>query len=523
MKYALWTSDLFWRTVEEEQRAGKEASTTQAGDWYLFSPDTAPGLDTLYDRKRLPAGASASRPVDEPGWDASRPVQESQYAFSQQYWEYVRKGRALKCVKASLILREWARTVAQRGYPYMLAKDSINRKSNLSHYQTITNSNLCAEVTIPCRTREGRPDETEYSVCVLGAVNLDAHVKKDLSAPMGLEVDYIGLVEAAGVLVSNLNRVIDLNYNPTPECRRSNQRHRAIGIGVLGLADVFARLRLQYGSAGARHVDAAIHAAIYFGAMKQSCDLAAVHGPHESFAGSPASRGVLQPDLAVEAGDLAPNWAEQIEKYTGGVITVAMWADLRVAARKGVRNAYLTAIMPTATSANAAGVNECVEPFTTNLYARKTAAGEYTLLNAHLVADLRRLGLWNKATSAALLKSSGSVQQFDGADGRPNLPAEVRSLYRTAREIDQRALTLHAAARAPFISQSQSLNKYWTRIELPVVLRDLVLGWRLGNTTLCYYSHTQPGGGTMSVKATTTTTTAPVCRRDNPDCAACSV
>lgn len=305
------------------------------------------------------------------------------------------------------------------------------------------------------------------------------------------DFDFPGLIAAAGLEARALNRVIDIGYHPTPECRRSCQRHRPIGIGIMGLADVYARLSLDYGSPRAVALAQAIAACVYYGALTASAQLAEKEGPYESFPGSPTASGQLQPDLWVAAGDLRPGWEEAISDATGGLLGLADWAALRAAAARGVRNVYVTAYMPTATTSNIVGQNECFEPFTSNVYTRKTLAGEFLLINRHLQEDLIRSGLWSESLRRALLAHGGSVQ------GVPGVPPALQRRYRTARELHPSHLVRTVAAMAPFICQSASLNLFLDTPELPKILRFLVEGWRAGLKTGLYYVHTKPSAGTQ--------------------------
>ena len=346
----------------------------------------------------------------------------------------------------------------------------------------------CAEITIPCFHEEGRPGEAEYGTCNLAALPLASYLEDapDGGAPRVLWAE---LIAAARAAVRNLDSVIDINFYPVEACRRSNLKHRPVALGVMGLADVLARLRLAYGSPEALALDRALHAAIYYGAMAESAALGRERGSFETFEGSAAQRGLLQPDLWVGCGHLAPGWAAEVAAATGGALPAAAWDALRAECRLHLRNAYVTASMPTATSSQATGQNECFEPFTSNLYTRKTLAGEFALLNPHLLRELEALGLWDEEMRRALIAAAGSVQ------GIARIPEEVRGRYRTAREYDQRVITLHAKARNPFLSQSQSLNYYLGEPVLSEALTVLVKGWQEGLTTGSYYIHTQPAAG----------------------------
>ena len=474
LKYALWVNDMFMEAVAEELRVKAalargehvdEHTAATAGDWYLFSPDRAPGLHQVYGVE-----------------------------FRELYNSYVKEVRYERVVKASTVMAEWYKTVAQKGNPYILFKDHINRKSNLSHYRTITCSNLCAEITIPCFHEEGREDEAEYGTCNLGAVPLASFVlEADAAGPR--RMDWAALRHAAGVAIRNLDNVIDNNFYPVEACRRSNMKHRPVALGVIGLADAFAKLRIAYGSTAALALDRAIHATIYYGAMAASSALGKERGNFETFENSAAQRGLLQPDLWVECGHLEAGWADEVCAVTGGAISPADWRNLRESCRAHLRNAYVTADMPTATSSQTTGQNECFEPFTSNLYTRKTQAGEFIVLNAHLQQELADLGVWDDDMRRDLIAAAGSVQSIT------RVPGDIRRRYRTARELDQRLLTLHAKARNPFLSQSQSLNYYFKTPRLRDALAVVLMGWKEGLTTGCYYMHTQPAAGAIQTPA----------------------
>ncbi len=374
----------------------------------------------------------------------------------------------------------------------------------------------CAEITIPCFNEVGKP--AEYGTCNLAAVPLAAYVVPDARAENSgrVRIAWDSLIAAAGVAVRNLDNVIDVSFYPIEACRSSNLQHRPVAIGVMGLADVFAMFKYAYGSAEARALDRALHAAIYYGAMLSSSELGAERGNFATFVGSPSQQGLLQPDLWVRAGHLESSWEAEVAATTGGALNSAKWAELREACRHHLRNAYVTADMPTATSSQATGQNECFEPFTSNLYTRKTLAGEFTLLNTHLLLELETLGLWNDEMRRTLIASGGSIKNC------AHIPADVRERFRTARELDQRLLTLHAKARNPFLSQSQSLNYFFGEPNLKDMLTVIVLGWKEGLTTGAYYIHTQPATGTQKTSIIQSSSGSPAgCTGEV--CTACAV
>lgn len=513
LKYALWVPDLFMEALQAELAAGERARAgappapgdAEAGDWPLFSPDSAPSLRLAYGEE-----------------------------YRALHARYLAEGRAVRTVKASDIIGEAFRTWAQTGLPYVLFKDHINRKANMKNVAPICSSNLCCEITIPAWSEFDAPEFArfhpgniagEFGVCNLGALCLESFL---VEGPGGPALDWGGLVAAAGLEVRALNRIIDLNSTPCEEGRRSNLRHRPVGLGVMGLADVLARLRLPYGSERALRVARAIAAVVYYGALRESAALAGKEGAYATFAGSPLSQGLLQPDLWVGTGHYrvlgAPpgssDWEAEVAALTGGFLLASDWAALRARVqRTGVRNAYVTAYMPTASTSNIVGQNESFEPFTSNVYTRHTLAGEFVLVNRHLVRELQALGLWDDQMSREVLAAGGSVQAL------ARIPEELRRRFRTAREVHPSLLTRTAAAMAPFVCQSISLNLFLDAPDLPKILRFLFEGWEAGLKCGLYYCHTQPAAGSQKTSARAPADKPPpaACRRDDPACTSCAL
>merc|ERR1711957_1043762 len=345
----------------------------------------------------------------------------------------------------------------ETGTPYMLYKDQCNRKSNQQNLGTIHCSNLCTEII-------QYTDADEVAVCNLASVALPAFVNvADKS------YDFEGLRHVTQVATRNLNKVIDCNFYPVPEARRSNMRHRPIGLGVQGLADAFLMLRLPFESAEAKKLNEDIFETIYFAACEASCELAEKLGAYETYQGSPASKGQLQFDL----WDAQPksgrwNWAELKEKI----------------AKHGLRNSLLVAPMPTASTAQILGNNESFEPYTQNLYVRRTLSGEFALVNRHLLRDLIKRGLWNDDMRMKLVAHNGSVQQLP-------LPADMKELYKTVWEIKQRVVIDMAADRGAYIDQSQSLNIHMVDATSAKLSSMHFHGWGLGLKTGIYYLRTK--------------------------------
>jgi ribonucleoside-diphosphate reductase alpha subunit len=416
--YALWISDLFMRRVEQD------------ASWSLFCPSEAPGLSDVWGT-----------------------------AFEELYLGYEAKGIARKVVSARKLWFQILDTQMETGTPYLLYKDAANGKSNQQNLGTIKSSNLCTEIL-----EFSSPDET--AVCNLASLALPAFISRGAHPVF----DFEALRKAVQVATRNLNRVIDINFYPTPETERSNMRHRPIGLGVQGLADIFAILGIAWDSPEAADLNQRIFEHVYFAAVTESAALAIKEGAYSSFKGSPASKGQLQPDL----------WS--IKPLTDdGTLD---WAGLRVAAAAGLRNSLLVAPMPTASTSQILGYNECFEPFTSNIYTRRTLAGEFIVINRYLMQELLALGLWNDAMKQSIIARNGSVQGLD-------IPEDIQARYKTAWEIPQKTLIDMAAARGAFICQSQSLNLFMADPNYAKLTSMHFYGWKKGLKTGCYYLRTK--------------------------------
>lgn len=413
--YALWIPDLFMRRVEDD------------GVWTLFCPNEAPGLADVYG--------------DE---------------FDALYTRYEKEGRGRKTISAQKLWFKVLDSQIETGTPYLLYKDPANKKSNQQNLGIIKSSNLCTEII-----EYSSPEET--AVCNLASLALPAFVSKDNKT-----FDFERLRAVTKSMVNSLNRVIDINFYPTPETRRSNMRHRPIGIGIQGLADVFARLRMPWESPEAMRMNQLIFEHMYYAAVEASCSIAANEGAYETFQGSPASKGLLQPDL----------WSVKPITEVEGTLD---WPTLRDKARRGMRNSLLVAPMPTASTSQILGYTECFEPMTSNIYARRTLAGEFVVVNRYLLDDLMRLGLWSEELKQKIIAQNGSVM------GIKEIPEDIQLLYKTSWEIRQRVLIDMAAGRGPFICQSQSLNLF---MESPTYAKLTSMhfhAWKQGLKTGCYY------------------------------------
>jgi len=343
----------------------------------------------------------------------------------------------------------------ETGTPYMLYKDSANRKSNQQNLGTIRCSNLCTEI-IEYTSPE------EVAVCNLASVALPRFVT-------GTTFDHQKLYDVTYTVTRNLNRVIDNNFYPVEEARFSNMKHRPIGLGVQGLADVFIHMRLPFDSEGAREVNKEIFETMYFAALSCSADLAAAEGHYESYPGSPVSKGVLQFDMWGVTPSKRWDWAEVKSRI----------------AQHGVRNSLLLAPMPTASTAQILGNNECFEPYTSNLYTRRVLAGEFAIVNKHLLKDLLERGLWTEEIRNQIIAHNGSVQNI------PEIPADLKELYKTCWEMKMRTLIDMAADRGAFIDQSQSFNVFMTEPNYAKLSSMHFYGWKKGLKTGMYYLRTR--------------------------------
>ncbi|XP_024378320.1 ribonucleoside-diphosphate reductase large subunit [Physcomitrium patens] len=428
--YGLWIPDLFMRRVQEN------------GVWSLFCPNEAPGLADCWGEE-----------------------------FEKLYTRYEVEGKAKKVVQAQKLWFAVLEAQIETGNPYILFKDACNRKSNQQNLGTIKSSNLCTEIV-----EFTSPDET--AVCNLASIALprfvrergvpmDSHPTKVIGSN-GYEsryFDFEKLGEITSLVTRNLNRIIDVNYYPVEAARRSNMRHRPIGLGVQGLADAFILLGMPFDSEEAQKLNRDIFETIYYHALRTSCELAAEEGVYETYDGCPISKGLLQPDM----WDVKPSsrWD---------------WDALRrMIAKNGVRNSLLLAPMPTASTSQILGNNECFEPYTSNIYSRRVLSGEFVVVNKHLLNDLTDLGLWTQDLKNQIIYHNGSIQQIDA------IPAGLKKIYRTVWEIKQRAIVDMAAARGAFIDQSQSLNIHMDQPNFGKLTSLHFYSWTKGLKTGMYY------------------------------------
>jgi ribonucleoside-diphosphate reductase alpha chain len=412
--YALWIPDLFMKRVKEDST------------WTLMCPNECPGLADTH-------GAE----------------------FEALYTKYEQEGRGRATIKAQDIWFKILESQIETGTPYMLYKDAANGKSNQKNLGTIKSSNLCTEIM-----EYTAPDE--IAVCNLGSIALPKFVKDG-------EFDHNRLFDVAYQLAVNLNVIIDNNYYPVPETRKSNMRHRPIGIGVQGLADAFIMMRFPFDSAEAKTLNKEIFETIYYAAATASKDLAIKDGAYETFPGSPASHGILQFDM----WGVTPSnrWEWDVLKE-----------EIKI---HGMRNSLLLAPMPTASTAQILGNNECFEPYTSNIYTRRVLAGEYIIVNKHLLKDLVSLGLWNEDLKNKLIGANGSVQNI------AEIPDNLKALYKTAWELSQKTIIDMSADRGAYICQSQSLNVFMENPNFGKLTSMHFYAWESGLKTGMYYLRTK--------------------------------
>jgi len=413
----LWVCDLFMKRVENDDV------------WSLMCPDECPGLVDAYGEE-----------------------------FETLYIRYEAEKKYKRQIHARELWNHILENQIETGMPYMSFKDHVNTRNMQSHIGTIRNSNLCNEICLVS-------DSNNYAVCNLASICLPRFVTHN-------EFDFTMLEKIAGVITKNLNNVIDVNFYPTPETRKTNFENRPIGIGVQGLADVYCMLGLPFGSDQARALNKRIFETIYYGSVKQSIELAKRDGPYGSYKNSPHSHGMLQFHL----------WDVDRPKTE---LTMDWETVLRDMARYGMRNSLLTALMPTASTSQIMGNNECFEPFTSNIYLRKTLAGEFTVVNHHLIKDLIRMNLWKKEVYEEMLYDNGSIQKIK------SIPQRIKDIYKTAYELKVTDLLKQAVDRSPFIDHTQSMNLFMEKVSFKVLNSSHFYSWKNGLKTGMYYLRTQ--------------------------------
>ena len=415
--YAMWTPDLFMKRVE------------QNAEWTLMCPNECPDLYNVHG--------------DE---------------FDKLYLKYESEGRGRKTINARDLWEKILESQIETGTPYMLYKDSANRKSNQKNLGTIRSSNLCTEIL-------EYTSADEIAVCNLASIALPMFVKDG-------EFDHQSLFDVTVRVTKNLNRVIDRNYYPVKEAENSNFRHRPIGLGVQGLADTFIMLRLPFTSEKAKELNQEIFETLYFAAVTASAEEAKKDGPYETYKGSPMSKGEFQHNLwGIKDEELSGRWD---------------WLALRKTVKKqGVRNSLLVAPMPTASTSQILGNNECFEPYTSNIYTRRVLSGEFIVVNKHLLEDLVDKGLWNEDMKQELMRNNGSIQNIDG------IPDDIKELYRTVWEMSMKDIIDMSRHRGYFIDQSQSLNLFMEGATMAKLTSMHFYGWKSGLKTGMYYLRTK--------------------------------
>ncbi|KAF1744249.1 hypothetical protein MXB_3036 [Myxobolus squamalis] len=418
--YALWIPDLFMKRVEEDV------------DWCLMCPHACPGLS------------------DAVGED-----------FEKLYVKYESENKFVIKVRAQKLWFAIIEAQIETGQPFMLYKDACNLKSNQKNLGTIKSSNLCCEII-------EYSDKNESAVCNLCSISLPKFVEY---GPGNFPFfNFNKLHEVTKIITVNMNKVIDTGYYPVPEARVSNNRHRPIGIGVQGLADSFSLLRHPFSSQPARELNTKIFETIYHAALESSCELSRANGSYETFAGSPASKGILQYDM----WGVTPSDTWDWEKLKEDIL------------KYGLRNSLLTTCMPTASTAQILGNNESFEPYTTNIYTRRVASGDFQVVNKHLMLDLVKLNLWNEEMRNKILAYNGSIQPI------AEIPRDIKDLYKTSWELSMKDIIDQSADRGPYIDQSQSLNLFISDPKLSKITSMHFYAWKKGLKTGMYYLRTRP-------------------------------
>lgn len=457
--YAVWVSDLFMKRVEANE------------EWSLFCPHEAPGLADCHGEE-----------------------------FEKLYEKYEKEGKARETLKAQELWFEILESQIETGTPYILYKDAANGKSNQKNLGTIKSSNLCTEIM-----EYTSPDEV--AVCNLASIALPKFV---VTAKDGKKhFDHQKLYEITKVVTRNLNKVIDVNYYPVPEARKSNFRHRPIGLGIQGLADAFILLRMPFDSEEAKGLNEDIFETMYFAAMETSMEMAKLNGTYETYEGSPVSQGLFQFDMwGVNPKSGRWNWQELKQKVN----------------KYGIRNSLLLAPMPTASTSQILGNNECFEPYTSNIYTRRTLSGEFVVVNKHLMKDLIRLGLWNDNMKNRLIAANGSVQQI------PEIPQNLKDLYKTVWEISQKVIIDMAADRGAYICQSQSMNLFLQEPNFGKLTSMHFYAWKKGLKTGIYYLRSKAASSAIQFTVDKSqldkkpaATAEPEAKKQQQDAIACSL
>jgi len=419
---ALWIPDLFMKSVQLDN------------DWYLMSPDECPNLNEVFGKE-----------------------------FEDLYNKYVSEGKYREKVKATDIWNRILDSQIETGVPYIAFKDRVNERSNQGNIGIIKSSNLCIEIMQVS-------DSKTHSVCNLASIAVNRFYQDGI-------YNFDKLKEVSKLATINLNRVIDINSYPTEGAKKTNLDHRPIGVGIQGVADLLAMMKIPYETDEAMLMEAKVMETIYFGCVEASCELAAKEGSYDKFEGSDFQKGIFQFD-----------YDERSKRFIENSMYVNDWNGLKEKVKKnGMRNSLLTALMPTASTSNILGNNECFEWFTNNIYTRSTQAGTFTIVNKYLVDDLIKLKLWDSDMKEKVIINQGSIQNID------EIPQNLRDLYKTIWEIKQKAVIDHAAARSHFVDQSQSMNLFLAEPDTQKLSSALIYGWRNKLKTGCYYYRGRAG------------------------------
>jgi ribonucleoside-diphosphate reductase alpha subunit len=415
-------------------------AVSENGDWYLMSPDDSPGLNETYGKE-----------------------------FEDLYNKYVSEGKFREKVKALDIWERILVSQIETGVPYIAFKDRVNERCNQKNIGIVKSSNLCCEITEVS-------DINTHSVCNLASIAINKFYENGI-------YNYDKLKEVAKLATINLNRVIDINAYPTPESEKTNKSHRPIGVGIQGLADLLCMMKIPFESQEAINLDGKIMETIYYGCVEGSCEEAERDGVYELYEGSPFSKGVLQFDF----DEKSKNIIEMEPKLD--------WNKLKEkVAKNGMRNSLLTALMPTASTSQILGNNECMEPYTSNIYTRSTQAGEFIIINKHLIKELSELSMWDNEMREKIIINNGSIQDIE------EIPENIKEVYKNVWEIKQKAIIDHSVVRGYFVDQSQSQNLFFPEPDTKKLSSALIYGWKSGLKTGMYYLRTKPA--TSAIKFT---------------------
>ena len=476
---ALWIPDEFMRRVEADE------------DWFLMCPSKSPGLNEVYD---------------ESTYDPDK------MSFTKLYNKYIESKSYVKVIKAKELFMKIMESQIESGVPYILFKDNINRKSNQSNIGIVKSSNLCSEIIEVS-------DSEEYAVCNLGSIALNKFIKTDelkkyselelinkwktysnentLTSESKTELmdfiksiyDFDKLINISRCLTYNLNNLIDYNYYPVPETRKSNLKNRPIGIGVQGLGDLYYMLNLPYSSYVAKLVDSMAMESIYYGAISESTDIARQRNHYQTYylnGGSPFSHGKFQFDL----------WQSEAKFDCSKYPQMYDWSDLKELVRKqGMANSLLTSLMPTATTSQILGNNECFEPYSSNIYKRTTLAGEFQVVNKHLINKFKAMNMWNEDLRNGIIKSDGSIQNIvfnNLGSEQQQIINHMKDVFKTVWEVKQKDIIDHSLARGPYVDQSQSMNMFFANPNFQSLYSAILYGWKNGIKTGCYYLRSKP-------------------------------